>query len=31
VIAVLVRMTRDVDLAEDLAQDAMVAASRQWP
>jgi RNA polymerase sigma factor (sigma-70 family) len=31
VIAVLVRMTRDLDVAEDLAQDAMVAALRQWP
>jgi RNA polymerase sigma factor (sigma-70 family) len=31
VLAVLVRMTRDVDLADDLAQDAMVAALQQWP
>jgi RNA polymerase sigma factor (sigma-70 family) len=30
-IAALVRMTRDVGLAEDLAQDAMVAALEQWP
>lgn len=30
-VAVLVRITRDLDLAEDLAQDAMVAALRQWP
>ena len=27
----LVRLTRDVDLAEDLATDAMVAALEQWP
>ena len=27
----LVRLTRDVDLAEDLANDAMVAALEQWP
>ena len=26
-----VRMTRDVELAEDLAQDALVAALEQWP
>jgi RNA polymerase sigma factor (sigma-70 family) len=31
VIAVLVRMTGDLDVAEDLAQDAMVAALQQWP
>jgi RNA polymerase sigma factor (sigma-70 family) len=30
-IAALVRVTRDVGLAEDLAQDALVAALRQWP
>ncbi len=30
-VAGLVRMVRDVGLAEDLAQDAMVAALRQWP
>ena len=30
-IAGLVRMVRDVGLAEDLAQDAMVAALTQWP
>jgi len=30
-IAALVRMTRDVGLAEDLAQDALVAAVSQWP
>lgn len=30
-IAALVRMTRDVDLAEDLAQEALVAALSQWP
>lgn len=31
VIAGLVRMVRDVGLAEDLAQDALVAALQQWP
>ena len=31
VIAGLVRIVRDVDLAEDLAQDALVAALEQWP
>ncbi|HEY2042350.1 MAG TPA: RNA polymerase sigma factor [Jatrophihabitans sp.] len=31
VIAGLVRMVRDVGLAEDLAQDALVAALTQWP
>ena len=31
VIAVLARMTGDVGLAEDLAQDALVAALEQWP
>jgi len=30
-IAALVRMVRDVALAEDLAQDALVAALQQWP
>ena len=30
-IAALVRMVRDVGLAEDLAQDALVAALAQWP
>lgn len=30
-VAALTRMTRDVDLAEDLAQDALVAALEQWP
>ncbi|GLC25882.1 RNA polymerase sigma factor [Roseisolibacter agri] len=30
-IAGLARMTRDVGLAEDLAQDALVAALEQWP
>ncbi|MET0467320.1 MAG: RNA polymerase sigma factor [Aeromicrobium sp.] len=30
-IAALVRITRDVGLAEDLAQDALVAALSQWP
>jgi RNA polymerase sigma factor (sigma-70 family) len=30
-IAALTRMTRDVGLAEDLAQDALVAALHQWP
>ncbi len=31
VIAGLARMVRDVGLAEDLAQDALVAALQQWP
>ncbi len=31
VIAGLVRVVRDVDLAEELAQDALVAALTQWP
>jgi len=31
VIAGLVRMLRDVDLAEELAQDALVAALEKWP
>ena len=30
-IAGLARMTRDVGLAEELAQDALVAALEQWP
>ena len=30
-VAGLVRMVRDIGLAEDLAQDAMVAALAQWP
>src|ERR671923_2446960 len=30
-IAGLARMVRDVGLAEDLAQDALVAALEQWP
>lgn len=30
-VGVLVRMTRDVGLAEDLAQDALVAALESWP
>jgi RNA polymerase sigma factor (sigma-70 family) len=30
-VAGLARMVRDVGLAEDLAQDALVAALRQWP
>lgn len=30
-VAALTRMTRDVSLAEDLAQDALVAALEQWP
>ena len=30
-VGALTRMTRDVGLAEDLAQDAMVAALEQWP
>lgn len=31
VIATLARMVRDVSLAEDLAQDALVAAMERWP
>jgi RNA polymerase sigma factor (sigma-70 family) len=31
VIAGLARLTRDLDLAEDLAQEALVAALQQWP
>ncbi|MCX6399136.1 MAG: sigma-70 family RNA polymerase sigma factor [Propionibacteriales bacterium] len=30
-VGALVRMTRDVELAEDLAQDALVAALESWP
>lgn len=30
-VGALTRMTRDVDLAEDIAQDALVAALEQWP
>ncbi len=30
-VGALVRMTRDLELAEDLAQDALVAALQQWP
>jgi RNA polymerase sigma factor (sigma-70 family) len=30
-VAALTRMTRDVGLAEDLSQDALVAALEQWP
>ncbi|MDX6325042.1 MAG: hypothetical protein QOK15_1396 [Nocardioidaceae bacterium] len=30
-VAALARMTRDLGLAEDLAQDALVAALEQWP
>jgi RNA polymerase sigma factor (sigma-70 family) len=30
-VAGLLRMTRDLELAEDLAQDALVAALEQWP
>src|SRR5215467_1426991 len=31
IVAALTRMTRDVGVAEDLAQDALVAALEQWP
>jgi RNA polymerase sigma factor (sigma-70 family) len=31
VVAALARLTRDVGLAEDFAQDALVAAMEQWP
>ena len=31
VIAALVRMVRDLDLAEELAQDALVTALERWP
>jgi RNA polymerase sigma factor (sigma-70 family) len=30
-VGALIRMTREVELAEDLAQDALVAALEQWP
>jgi RNA polymerase sigma factor (sigma-70 family) len=30
-VGALIRMTRDLELAEDLAQDALVAALQQWP
>ncbi|WP_114423665.1 RNA polymerase sigma factor [Nocardioides houyundeii] len=30
-VAALLRLTRDLELAEDLAQDALVAALEQWP
>ena len=30
-VGALTRMTRDVELAADLAQDALVAALEQWP
>src|SRR6476620_10049888 len=30
-IGALTRMTRDLDLAEDLAQDALVSALERWP
>src|SRR5437764_737508 len=30
-VGALTRMTRDVQLAEDLAQDALLAALEQWP
>jgi RNA polymerase sigma factor (sigma-70 family) len=30
-VAALTRITRDLDLAEDLAQDALVSALEQWP
>jgi DNA-directed RNA polymerase specialized sigma24 family protein len=30
-IAGLARMTRNIDLAEELAQDALVAALSEWP
>src|SRR5215468_8915517 len=31
IVAALTRVTRDVGVAEDLAQDALVAALEQWP
>ncbi|HKN96043.1 MAG TPA: hypothetical protein VJX10_02910, partial [Pseudonocardiaceae bacterium] len=31
IVAGLVRIVHDVDLAEELAQDALVAALEQWP
>ena len=30
-VGALTRMTRDLDLAEDLAQDALVSALESWP
>ena len=30
-VAALTRMTRDLDLAEDVAQDALLSALQQWP
>ena len=30
-VGALARMTRDLDLAEDLAQDALVSALESWP
>ena len=30
-VAVLARMVRDLDLAEELAQETLVDALRQWP
>ena len=30
-VGALTRMTRDVELAADLAQDALLAALEQWP
>jgi RNA polymerase sigma-70 factor (ECF subfamily) len=30
-VAALTRMVRDIGVAEDLAQDALVAALEQWP
>ena len=30
-VAALARMTRDIELAEDVAQDALVAALEEWP
>jgi predicted RNA polymerase sigma factor len=30
-VGALTRITRDVELAEDLAQDALVAALEKWP
>ena len=30
-VGALTRLTRDLGLAEDLAQDALVAALQQWP
>ncbi len=31
IIGALARMLRDIGLAEDMAQDALVAALEQWP